>query len=81
MWESMGPITDRSQDNPGASDMAVAQFRRLMVAAAKKFRDGGPAIGAEKEMPYASLASYEGVVSKSVDWRTLGIREPLVTAK
>ena len=37
MWESMGPIADRSQDHPGASDLAVAQFRRMMVAAAKKF--------------------------------------------
>jgi len=70
MWESMGPITDRSRDNPGASDLAVAQFRRLMVQAAKKFRDGAPAIGTQKEMPYASLASYEGVVPKTVDWRS-----------
>jgi len=69
----MGPITDRSQDNPGASDLAVAQFRRLMVAAAKKFRDGAPAIGTEKDTPYASLASFEGITPKTVDWRTLGI--------
>jgi len=75
MWESMGPITDRSRDNPGASDLAVAQFRRLMVAAAKKFRDGGAAIGADKEMPYASLASFEGVVPKTTDWRSLGVRQ------
>jgi len=82
MWESMGPITDRSLDNPGASDLAVAQFRRMMVAAAKKFRDGGPAIGSEKDMPYASLASFEGVTPKSVDWRTLGARQgEEVTAK
>jgi phthalate 4,5-dioxygenase oxygenase subunit len=74
MWESMGPITDRSEDNPGSSDLAVAQFRRMMVAAAKKFREGGAAIGAQKELPYASLASFEGVVPKTVDWRTLGIR-------
>jgi phthalate 4,5-dioxygenase oxygenase subunit len=81
MWESMGPITDRSQDNPGASDLAVAQFRRMMVAAARKFRDGGgAAIGTDKDLPYASLASFEGVVPKSVDWRTLGIEQP-VTAK
>jgi phthalate 4,5-dioxygenase oxygenase subunit len=80
MWESMGPITDRSQDNPGASDLAVAQFRRMMVAAAKKFRDGGPAIGEQKETPYASLSSFEGVVPKSTDWRTLGV-EQAVTAK
>jgi phthalate 4,5-dioxygenase oxygenase subunit len=75
MWESMGPITDRSQDHPGASDLAVAQFRRMMVAAAKKFQEGGPAIGTQKEIPYASLASYEGVVPKTVDWRTLGVKQ------
>jgi phthalate 4,5-dioxygenase oxygenase subunit len=45
----------------------------MMVAAAKKFRDGGAAIGAEKDIPYANLASYEGVVPKTTDWRTLGV--------
>ena len=80
MWESMGAIVDRSKDHPGASDMAVVQFRRMMLAAAKKFRDGGPAIGTRKDMPYASLASYEGVVPKTTDWKKLGIEEP-VTAK
>jgi phthalate 4,5-dioxygenase oxygenase subunit len=80
MWESMGPIADRSKDHPGSSDVAVVQFRRMMVAAAKTFRDGGPAIGtegwsAEPRMPDVDLASYEGVVAKSVDWRTLGIRQ------
>jgi phthalate 4,5-dioxygenase oxygenase subunit len=78
MWESMGPIVDRSRDHPGASDLAVAQFRRMMVGAAKKFAEGGPAIGTEgwsREplVPHASLASYEGVVPKSTDWRTLGV--------
>ena len=80
MWESMGPITDRSQDNPGASDLAVAQFRRMMVAAAKAFRDGGPAIGTAKDLPYASLSSFEGILPRTTDWRTLGIEQP-VTAK
>ena len=72
MWESMGPITDRSQDHPGSSDLAVAQFRRMMVAAAKKFQEGGPAIGTQKSVRYAELASFEGVVPKTTDWRTLG---------
>src|SRR6185295_7961322 len=27
MWESMGPITDRSEEHLGSSDLAVAQFR------------------------------------------------------
>ncbi len=74
MWESMGPITDRTEDNLGASDIAVIQFRRQMIAAAKRVRDGGPAIGTtEPRIPQAQLSSFEGIVPKSTDWRTLGV--------
>jgi phthalate 4,5-dioxygenase len=72
MWESMGAITDRSEDHFGSSDLAVAQFRRMMVAAATKFQQGAPAIGAQKGVRYAELASFEGIVPKSTDWRSLG---------
>jgi phthalate 4,5-dioxygenase oxygenase subunit len=83
MWESMGPIADRSRDKPGQSDLAVVQFRRLMVAAAKKFDAGGPAIGtAEPRIPHVKLASFEGIAPKTADWRSLGVPdETLVTAK
>jgi phthalate 4,5-dioxygenase oxygenase subunit len=81
MWESMGPITERSEDHFGSSDLAVAQFRRMMLAAAKKFQESGQAIGAQKSARYVELASYEGVVPRSVDWRTLGDRSaPKVAA-
>jgi len=77
MWESMGPISDRSEDHPGASDLAVVQFRRMMVAAAKKFAEGGPAIGTtEPRIPHVALSSFEGVVPKSTDWKTLGVPQP-----
>jgi phthalate 4,5-dioxygenase len=76
MWESMGPIADRSKDHPGSSDVAVVQFRRLMVAAAKRFQEGGAAIGAESPTPHVSLASFEGIVPKSTDWRSLGADAP-----
>jgi phthalate 4,5-dioxygenase oxygenase subunit len=82
MWESMGPISDRSEDHFGSSDLAVAQFRRMMVAAAKKFQEGAPAIGAQKSVRYAELASFEGIVPKSTDWRTLAApRDAPVVAK
>jgi phthalate 4,5-dioxygenase oxygenase subunit len=82
MWESMGPISDRSQDHPGSSDLAVAQFRRMVLAAAKKFQQGGPALGTAERVSQVTLASFEGVVPKTTDWRTLGVspQEP-VTAK
>jgi phthalate 4,5-dioxygenase oxygenase subunit len=73
MWESMGGIVDRTKDYLGASDLAVAQFRRQMVAAARRMREGGPAIGTtEPRIPQVKLASFEGIVPKKTDWRTLG---------
>jgi phthalate 4,5-dioxygenase oxygenase subunit len=74
MWESMGRITDRSQDYLGASDLAVAQFRRQMVAAAKRMRESGPAFGTtEPRIPQVKLSSFEGIVPKATDWRRLGV--------
>jgi phthalate 4,5-dioxygenase oxygenase subunit len=75
MWESMGPIADRSRDHPGSSDVAVVQFRRMMVAAAKKFAAGAPAIGtAEPRARHVELASFEGILPKSADWREAASR-------
>jgi phthalate 4,5-dioxygenase oxygenase subunit len=73
MWETMGPIADRSQEHLGASDIAIVQFRRIMVEAVKRFARGEPAIGtAQPRVPHATLRGFEGIVPKTVDWRTLG---------
>jgi len=73
MWVTMGPIADRTKEKLGASDLAVVEFRRLMVEAARQMRDGGPAIGTvDPRMPHANIRSFEGVVSKGTDWRTCG---------
>jgi phthalate 4,5-dioxygenase oxygenase subunit len=73
MWESMGAIADRSQERLGASDIAIVQFRRLMIDAAKAFQEEGRVIGhIEPRLPQVKLRSYQGVVEKSVPWRTLG---------
>jgi phthalate 4,5-dioxygenase oxygenase subunit len=74
MWETMGPIADRSQERLGASDAAILQFRRVMVEAARSFQAGGPAIGrGDPYIPHSKLRSFEGVVRKTEDWRTLGV--------
>ena len=73
MWETMGPIADRSRDRLGASDVAIIQFRRQMLQAAKTMQTGGPAIATGKgRTPHASLRSFEGIVPKNTDWRALG---------
>ncbi len=72
MWETMGPKADRTRERLGASDIAIVEFRRRMVAAAREFQAGQPAIGTMgRSTPYASIRSFEGIASKSVDRRTL----------
>ena len=73
MWESMGPIADRTRERLGASDLAVVEFRRLMVEAAQAMRDGGPVLGrTEPHTPHVSISSFESILPKSTDWRTFG---------
>lgn len=76
MWESMGTIADRTQERLGASDIAIVQFRRVMIEAAKRFTSDGAVIGqTEPRLPQAKLRSYQGVVEKTLPWRTLGASE------
>jgi phthalate 4,5-dioxygenase oxygenase subunit len=76
MWESMGVYADRTSERLGASDVAVVQWRRLMIEAAKAVAAGGVALGrSEPRVPLKDIASFEGVVAKGVDWRTLGTTE------
>lgn len=76
MWESMGTIADRTQERLGASDIAVVQFRRLMLNAVKTFQESGHVIGhVEPHLPQAKLRSYQGIVEKTAPWRTLGASE------
>lgn len=73
MWETMGPIADRTNDRLGASDQAIVGFRNTMVEAAKRYRDGEPAIGSAPAVlrSQTSLRSFEGMLPKGADWRGL----------
>lgn len=76
MWETMGAIADRSNERLGASDVAIVQFRRLMLDAVRRFQAGEPAIGTEPgRIAHAKLNSFEGVVPKTTNWRELGASE------
>jgi phthalate 4,5-dioxygenase oxygenase subunit len=64
----------------GASDIAVVEFRRIMVHAARAVRDGEPAIGTtEPRVPHTRIASYQGIVDKTTNWRELGAAEEVLT--
>jgi phthalate 4,5-dioxygenase oxygenase subunit len=71
MQESMGAIADRSHEKLGASDLAIVEFRRVMVKAVRDFMATGkqpPALGMSEE-ELLKLASWERIVPKSIDWR------------
>ena len=73
MWESMGPIADRHNDRLGSSDLAIVQFRRVMLDAIKQMQSGGDILGADTKLRYIDLASYEGVVPKTFDWKSINV--------
>ncbi|MGB1920753.1 MAG: Rieske 2Fe-2S domain-containing protein [Candidatus Puniceispirillaceae bacterium] len=73
MWVSMGPIVERAHDNLGASDIAVVEFRRLMVDAVKAFSKGDAALGSASSVPQREITSWQGIVEKETDWLTLGV--------
>jgi len=76
MWEGMGAIVDRTSERLGASDVAIVVWRRLMIEAAQRVAAGETALGrSEPRVPLKDISSYEGVVPKTVDWRTLGTTE------
>ncbi len=72
MWVSMGAVVDRSTDILGASDVAIVEFRRLMVDAALAVRSGESAIGTDPAIRHAAIAAFQGMVPKQADWRNLG---------
>jgi phthalate 4,5-dioxygenase oxygenase subunit len=76
MWETMGAVADRSRERLGASDLAIVEFRRIMVAAARACAAGAPAIGTSPGIERSKLRSFEGIVPKATDWRTLNAPNP-----
>jgi len=69
MWLTMGPIADRTQDRLGASDLAIVEFRRQMVDAARAFQAGAPAIGTGDARIPPSVCAFQAIVPKATDWR------------
>ena len=69
MWVTMGPIADRTLDRLGASDLAVVEFRKQMVEAARDFAAGKAAIGTGANAISPKVCSFQAIVPKTVDWK------------
>ena len=71
MWETMGSIGEREKEILGASDQAVVEFRRGMVAFVKEFMKSGQLPAQFSDDERASVRSFEGIVPKETDWRDM----------
>lgn len=69
MWVTMGPLVDRSRDRLGASDLAVVEFRRQMVDAARAYQTEGSVIGAGEAAVPEWVCAFQAIVPKTIDWR------------
>ncbi|MGN6499108.1 MAG: Rieske 2Fe-2S domain-containing protein [Tsuneonella sp.] len=69
MWESMGPIADRSHDKLGSSDRAIVEFRKIALAMARDAMSA--AKGDPAGLRPGDVHSFEGLVPKTADWRTV----------
>ena len=69
MWVTMGPIADRTHERLGASDLAIVEFRRQMIAAAQAHAAGAEAIGTGDSQVPSAVCAYQAIVPKSTDGR------------
>ncbi len=81
MQEAMGPVADRSHERLGASDLAIVEFRRIMIKAVRAFMEGAPPPGlGVTAADYPAIGSWERIIPKSADWRTFDALAPKAAA-
>ena len=69
MWVTMGPIADRTNERLGASDLAIVEFRKLMLDAVRDFKNGKSAIGTGDRAVPSSACAFQAIIPKTTDWR------------
>lgn len=73
MWTTMGAVANRTDDHLGASDIAVAEFRKQMLKAVRSFQDTGVAIGTGDDAIPADVCSFQTMIPKGSDWRSFHV--------
>ncbi len=74
MWVTMGPIADRTHERLAASDLAIVEFRKLMLEAVREFQNGETAIGTGVRAVPRSVCAFQAIIPKTTDWRTYEAR-------
>ncbi len=67
--ESMGTISNRTQEYLGSSDAFITKIRHHLLKALKDQAEGTIPLGLDREIDYHSIRSTNGVLSAEEDWR------------
>ena len=67
--ESQGPITDRSKEKLGSSDVAIIQGRRLLLEALDDLRVGKTPRGLDPAIAFGKIHANTLILSPGQDWR------------
>lgn len=69
--ESMGAISNRTQEHLGQSDVAIIRMRKRMADSLKRFQAGELPLGLGPDTDYRTIRSAQGVIPKSAPWQSL----------
>ena len=68
---SMGPITDRSDENLSESDIGIVHGRRLLLQAARQFIAGEQPVGSGPGIDYRAVRAPTGIVPSGEKWHAV----------
>ena len=71
MIETMGPISDRTREHLGASDLGIVHFRERVVSAVASFVTGEPPPGIDPPVAYRDVRAVGALVPKGTSWTTV----------
>jgi phthalate 4,5-dioxygenase len=69
--ETMGPISDRTREHLGTSDVAIIRMRRRMLEAVRGFQADGTLIGLDPSIPYNTIRSEQKIIPIDQPWQTV----------
>jgi hypothetical protein len=71
MIETMGPLSDRSKEHLGGSDLGIIEWRARLIAAVRDFQAGDEPPALSPPVDYAAVRAISTVVRHGGDWRAV----------
>ena len=74
--ESMGPISDRSKEYLGTSDLVIIRFRKMLLDALKRHEKGELPFGVGDDLDFSHIRALAIRYPGHLDWKTIDTIDP-----